>query len=326
MEQLLNEIRISYIDPVVNQILLGIPAGARNAPYSMRFNQGEEYFVELGMPLIVPHLPIHHDIRKPVPDASYMAVINDVVRQLTGILPECFTGLTYFFDPAEILKPCFYRLYKAENDVYLYLLRVDLLPRPFDAETIEQGTNDVTQAYSTRRLYMETEIIPLEAVMWESGRVKAFRIKQMISQTWIGETGKGYLVRGIWMDTDLSKFFTRLFLPTGKRIYPFFPLFCKYKTVCATSPILTSDGRRALLPFFHRSVRFLAPEITRIQEILRDTKFSDTLEEFVALRNKVPESWKAVLAGFSVNAYLNDREQKEYSLDHAASPKPQPDA
>ena len=313
---MLNEIRIAYIDSGINQIILGIPEASRNAPYGMRFNQAEDYFVELGSPLFVPRLAIHHDIRRLVPDADYATAIKDIMEQLRTLLPECFSGLTYFFDPAENLKPCFYRLYKAENEVYLYLLRIDLLPRPFDAETLEAGTNDTTQAYSTRRLYMESELIPLEAVMWESGRVKAFRIKQMISQTWIGETGKGYLVRGIWMDSDLSKFFTKLFLPAGKRVYPFFPLFCKYKTVCATSPILTSDGRRKLIPLLHHAVKFLAPEISHIQEILRNQKFSDTMPEFIELRDKIPESWKTPTADFSVSAYLNDREQKEYALAH----------
>ncbi len=317
MEQLLNEIRIGYIDSGINQDLLRIPEAARNGPYGMHFNQGEEFFIELGSPLFVPKLPIHHDFRKMVPDADYATMLRDVVGQLASTLPECFSGLTYFFDPAEILKPCFYRLYKAEDDMYLYLLRIDLLPRPFDSTTIEAGTNDQTPAYSTRRLYMESELIPLEAVMWESGRAKAFRIKQLISQTWIGETGKGYLVRGIWMDADLSKFFTKLFLPAGKRIYPFFPLFCKYKTVCASSPLLTSDGRRLLIPVLHRAIKFLSPEISGIQEVLRTASFSETLPTFVALRDRVPAGWKTALSSFSTDPYLNEREQKEYALEYA---------
>jgi len=126
MEQLLNEIRIAYIDSAINKTILGITDDARNVPYGMRFNQSEEFFIELGSPLFVPKLPIHHDIRRSVPDADYATAINGVAGQFATLLPECFSGLTYFFDPAEILKPCFYRLYKAENEVYLYLLRVDL--------------------------------------------------------------------------------------------------------------------------------------------------------------------------------------------------------
>lgn len=316
MEQLLNEIRIHYIDSSVNELLAGADNG-HNAPYSMRFNQGEEYFVELVTSIVVPHLPIHHDVRNPVPSAPYINSIRDVVKQLIELLPEAFNGLTYFFDPAEILKPCFYRMFKVDEDVYLYLLRLDLLPRPLDSEILEAGTNDRTPAYATKKLYLESELIPLEAVMWESGRVRAFRIRQLISQTWIGETGKGYLVRGIWMDTDLSKFFTKLFLMPGKRIYPYYPLFCKYKTVCATIPLLSPEGRRGMVPLLHYALKRLSPDIEKIQNVLKDANFSENLPEFSQLRSSIPDTWKTLLSRFSVNAYLNAREQKEYALDYA---------
>lgn len=316
MEQLLNEIRISYLDPGINELIASIPEGARNAPYAMRYNHGEEFFVELDSPILVPHLPIHHDIRRPVPDASYIASLRDVVKQLTAALPEAFSGLTYFFDPGEILKPCFYRLYRVDEHIYLYLMRVDLLPRPLESEVLEGGTNDRTQAYAARKLYVESELIPLEAVMSENGRVRAFMIKQIVSQTWIGETGKGYMVRGIWMDSDLSKFFTRLFLPQGVRIYPFYPLFCKYKTICSTSPILSGEGRRALIPVLHRALGFIEPEIERIQDALRNDSFSERLLAYIDMRERIPPEWKEYLGRFSTRSYLNDSERKEYALDY----------
>lgn len=316
MEQLLNEIRISYIDSSVNELLASIPEGRRNAPYAMRYNHGEEFFIELGAPIFVPHLPIHHDIRVPVPDAAYIGAIRDVVRQLSEALPECFAGLTYFFDPGEVLKPCFYRLYKAEENIYLYLLRVDLLPRPLEADTVEPGTNDRTQAYASRKLYLESELVPLEAVMSENGRIRAFRVRQIVSQTWIGETGKGYMVRGIWMDTDLSKFFTKLFLPKGTRIYPYYPLFCKYRTVCSSVPVLSGDGRRALIPVLHRAMGIIVPQIAAIQDSLRHDSFSESLPAFAALRDSVPAEWKDYLGRFSSRSYLNEHERKEYTLDY----------
>lgn len=319
MEQLLNEIRISYIDSSINELLSSIPEGAANAPYAMRYNHGEEFFITLDSPVMVPHLPIHHDIRRPVPDAPYIHAVRDVVRQLAEALPECFAGLTYFFDPGEVLKPCLYRLYRVEDNIYLYLLRLDLLPRPLESEMIEPGTNDRTQAYAARKLYLESEIIPLEAVMSENGRVRAFRIKQIISQTWIGETGKGYLVRGIWMDSDLSKFFTKLFLPAGTRIYPYYPLFCKYKTVCAAAPVLSSDGRRNLIPVLHHALTFILPEIGRIQDSLRHDSFSEKLPAYVELRERIPAEWTAFLGRFSTRSYLNESERKEFTLDYAQS-------
>jgi len=316
MEQLLSEIRISYADQEVNRLLASIPGDAQNTPYSMRFNQSEEYFVELGRPVVIPHFSIHHDVRQSVPSAVYIYALREVVSQLTNLLPDCFHGLTYFFDPAEILKPCFFRLYKVEGNTYLYLLRIDLLARPLEGEILERGDNDTTSAYSSTRLYMESELIPLSAVMWENGRIRAFRIRELISQTWIGETGRGYLVRGIWMDSDLTKFFTRLFMITGRRLYPFYPLYCKYKTICAMAPVLGSEGRRTMLPLLHRCIQFIQPELGQIQSAIKSTPFSESLPAFGTLRNRIPEAWRTALRPFRSEAYLNEREQKEYILHH----------
>lgn len=315
MEQLLNEIRVSYMDPEINRLLGSIPEAAPDGRAKTHYNSGEELFLELETELFVPRLPIHHDVRVPEPSASYAASLRDLARQLAELLPGAFRGLTYYFDPAEILKPCFYRLYKVEDSVYLYLLRLDLVHRAFEGEVLEPGTNDVTPAYRTKRLYAESEIIPLDAVMWELGRVKAFRIRQLVSNTWIGETGRGYLVRGIWMDAGLSKFFSRLFLPDGARTYPFYPFFCKYKTVCAGAPSLTTAYRRKVLPLLHRAIGFLVPEMERIQNSLKNGDFSETMPEFAELKARVPAAWREIFSGFASKPYLNERDLKEFSLE-----------
>lgn len=316
MDQILNEIRIAYIDSAISELLANCREPAGSPTYTIHFNQAEELFVKTGEALFVPQLPIHHDINRKNPDAPYIRAITDVIRQLISLLPSCMAGLNYYFDPSEILKPCFYHLYKVEESIYLYLLRVNLEPRHLEIDILQPGTNDNTPAYSTKQIYLESELIPLEAVMWENGRVKAFLLKQLISQTWIGETGKGYFVRGIWMDSDLSKFFTRLFLQPGKRIYPFFPLFCKYRTICGTAPILSNESRRRLLPVLHQAVKTLLPEVGRIQETLRNEKFSEELPVFKDLYAAIAEKWRAYLAEFRIQAYLNQNEQKEYILTY----------
>ncbi|HAP44300.1 MAG: hypothetical protein A2087_08590 [Spirochaetes bacterium GWD1_61_31] len=320
MDQVLNEIRIAYQDVGINNDLATCQEQAEAPLYSIHFNQAEELFIKTAEPLFVPRLPIHHDIKRQTPDAPYIRSVADVVRQLCKMLPNCMAGLSYFFDPGEILKPCFYHLYKLEDNIYLYLLRLDLEPRHLEIEVLQAGSNDITPAYSTKHLYLESELIPLEAVMWENGRVRAFVLKQLISQTWIGETGKGYFVRGIWMDSDLSKFFTRLFLPSGKRIYPFFPLFCKYRTVCAAAPVLTGSGRRHLLPALHHSVKLLLPEMHQIQETLRSAKFAEDLPIYQKLREQLPERWRHYFNCFSMESYLNENEHKEYLLHHEHKP------
>jgi hypothetical protein len=316
MEELINEIRVVYPDAEINAVLSAIPDNASGVSCAVRFNHSEELFLELGAEFVMPRFPIHHDVHTELPSAPYAYALRDLVKQLSVILPEIFRGLTYYFDPTDPLKPRFYRLYKVENSIYLFLLRVDLVFRHFQGEIIEPGTNDVTPAFRTKRLFLESEFIPLEAVMWEMGRAKAFRVRQLISNTWIGETGRGYLLHGIWMDNDLSKFFSKIVLPEGVRsIYPFYPLFCKYKTICAEAVPPALERRKRMLPLLHRAVTFLAPEMERIQNSLKEASFSETMPEFIELRDKVPASWKEILKGISMRSYLNEQDSKEYSLE-----------
>jgi hypothetical protein len=319
MDQLLNEIRVVYADAEINAVLAAIPEDAKSTTQLPRYTQNEELFIELGEELLVPRFPIHHDVRVDEPSAPYAYALRDFVKQLASLLPGVFFGLTYFFDPSETLRPRFYKLYKVEDSIYLYLLRLDLLYRPFLGEIVEPGTNDVTPAYRTKRLFIESELIPLEAVMWELGRVKAFRIKQLVSNTWIGETGRGYFVRGIWMDNDLSKFFSKIVLPEGARTYPFYPLFCKYKTICAETPLPGPEGRKRMLPLLHRAIGLLAPEMDRIQNSLRNMPFSESMSEYTELKSRVPPAWREILSGVSTKAYLNDHDMKEFSLEFVAA-------
>jgi hypothetical protein len=317
MDELLNEIRVVYPDAEINSILAEIPESTRGVPSSVKYNHNEELFLEIGSEVTMPRFPIHHDARQDIPSAPYAYALRDFVRQLADLLPDVFRGLTYYFDPSEPLKPRFYRLYKVDNSVYLFLLRIDLVFRHFQGEVVEPGTNDVTPAYKTRRLFIESEFIPLEAVMWELGKARAFKVHQLVSNTWIGETGRGYLQHGIWMDNDLSKFFTKLVLADGQRVYPFYPLFCKYKTVCAGAVPPGQEKRKRMLPLLHKAIGFLAPEMGKIQQSLKQESgsFSEAIPEFRELRARVPDAWKDILRGISVKSYLDEREMKEYAFE-----------
>jgi hypothetical protein len=316
MDELLNEIRVVYADAEINAVLASISDHAHGVAYSVRYNHSEELFLELGSELTMPRFPIHHDVHASVPSAPYAYALKDLVKQLVDLLPDTFRGLTYYFDPSEPLKPRFYKLYKVENSVYLLLMRIDLVFRHFQGEVVEAGTNDVTPSFRTKRLFLESEFIPLDAVMWEMGKARAFKVRQLISNTWIGETGRGYLLHGIWMDNDLSKFFSKIVLPAGSKTYPFYPLFCKYKTICAEAVPPSPGYRKRILPLLHRSISFFAPEMERIQNALREASFTETMPEYVELHDRVPSSWRDILKGISMRSYLNDRDMKEYALDN----------
>jgi len=314
MEQLVNEIRPGYADRVINEKLAALRSAPRMA-YTKHFNQNEEYFVEVDQPFTVPSFPIHHDVRHQVPRTDYSTALRDYIGQLLPLVPDFFSDLTYFFDPAEIQKPCFYRLYKVGEAYFLYLMRLNLQFRPLEAELLQRGTNDASSAYRTRRLYFESDFIPLASVLTEMGRVVAFTVKQTISQTWIGETGKGYLVRGIWMDMELTKFFSKLFLPAGLRSYPFYPFTCKYKTVCMFILDPTPDNRRKLLPLLHAALSLVGPDIDRIQEALKTTPFSEDLPIFAEMKARVSDGLVKAWQGLKLTSYLNGNEQKEFTVE-----------
>ena len=190
MDELFNEIRVVHPDAVINAILEAIPDEPSGASYAIRYNHNEELFLELGTELTMPSFPIHHDIHSDIPSAPYARALKNLVEQIADLLPDIFRGLTYYFDPSESLKPRFYRLYKIEDSVYLFLFRIDLVYRHFQGEIIEAGTNDATPLFRTKRLFIESELIPLDSVIWDQGTVRAFKVRQLISNTWIGETGR----------------------------------------------------------------------------------------------------------------------------------------
>lgn len=286
------------------------PDGKR--PYKTCFNHSEDFFIELDEPFTVRAFPIHHDLDKPEPSSLYLELLKDFLSQIFRLVPDIFSGLVYFFDPNDTLRPAFYRLYEMGGKYFLYILRLEIKPRPLEATIIKAGSNDNIPEYSSRKLFLESEVIPLERKA--PGKDGLF-IKRIISSTWIGETGRGFRVKGIWMDSHLSKFFTRLFLDEGQRIYPFFPLSCKYETIIANSIILTPSGRALFIKHLLESMAIIEPHIEEIQDSLRVESFSPNNSVFRAIKNSLKPENFGFYRQFRIEAYLNSDERKEYILE-----------
>jgi len=149
--------------------------------------------------------------------------------------------------------------------------------------------------FTTRKLFMEYDLLPLQEIIVEKGIAKSFIVKQNISRTWLGETGRGYYIEGIWMDTELTKFLSKLFIPEGKTTYPYYPFTCKYRTLCHTLIDFSPDGRKKHLIYLHKAEEIVLPEIDTIQNALNNTAFSRDLPEFRQLKTKVPLYWENCL-------------------------------
>ena len=313
MEQISNEIRIRYSDAAINAVLEAIGEETRNV--SRHFNQNEDFFLQLDGEYSVPHIPIHHDVRLSVPDHEYLSTMQGITQEIAKLAPQVLKDLIYFFDPTDILKPCFFQVYQAEGSYYLYLLRMDLMMRASDATVRERGTNDVTPWYTSRRLFLEDTIVPLQEIVRDSRTMTSFRIRESISETWIGEQDRGYYVHGIWMDGDLTKFFTRLFLPPTARTYPYYPYLCKYRTVCGCIVTLSPEGRAKAIPLVHQAIEFLLPHMEEIQTEMKDNRFSERLRCFRELKLKVPTQWYEPWLGLRVEAYLNQADMREFKVE-----------
>ena len=127
MEQISNEIQVGHADIGLNGLLGSI--GDEQRAYERRFSQSEDFFLHLPEPLSIPHFQIHHDVRQAEPSPEYVADLLAVTEQVARKAPQVLKGLTYFFDPAEILRPGFYHLYRIGERLFLYLLRIDLMMR-----------------------------------------------------------------------------------------------------------------------------------------------------------------------------------------------------
>ncbi|MFW6215633.1 MAG: hypothetical protein ACOC45_06770 [Alkalispirochaetaceae bacterium] len=317
MEQVLGEIAVPFSDGEINRVLKS--SAGEPASITRHYTQGEDFFIKLPDGVEVPSFPIHHDVRVRNPDDRYLEKLRGLVEDIHRVVPQLLFDMTYMFDPGDILRPSFYQLYRIGGQPYLYLVKLDLLFRHHAHEVIEKGSNDETPRYKTRRITLEADFIPLKSILTENEKVHAFKVDQYISDTWIGETGRGYFVQGIWLDTELTKFFSKLFAPEGKRLYPFYPVNCKYRSICYSVIDVDPEGRKRRLPELHRIRQFLAPHMEEIQEALREESFSPDLETYRNLRNNIPEQLRDLWKDVKVRAYLNDEEMKEFEVSLEAT-------
>ena len=306
-------ITIKYKDSEINTALAKTTAAGSSCTY--HFNQNEEYFIKFKTEFTVPSLPIHHDVRIDKPENEYLKKIRSIFNEIFLLAPDLFRESTYFFDPADILKLHFFRVYKIKETRYLYLQKIDLMYRSQEATIIEKGTNDMTPEYKTTNLYANGRFIPLESVVADDDKLPSFQIKQTLSDTWIGESGRGYLAKGIWIDDDLTKFFTQLFLPPKKKIYPCYPFGCQHKTICYTPLDLSPEGRKSSLPYLHNALSFLNPYMGEIQKDLRNSSFTRDSALFKSLKSRVPEGWNVFLENLKMEIYLNDNDMKEFRVE-----------
>ncbi len=157
-----------------------------------------------------------------------------------------------------------------------------------------------------------------QAVISEGDKISGFRVRQSISATWIGERGRGYFVQGIWIDREITKFLSKLFIPAGKRMYPYYPFTCRHRAICLSLVRPEAEERKSEVPKLHRASTFLEPHMRTIEEALQGNDFSENLDAFKSLKERVPPEWDTAWDSVALRMYLNDRDMKEYQLEDKA--------
>jgi hypothetical protein len=296
---------VSRTDERINKMLSIVPArAAGGGPTVCHYNRNEDQFITLSERVTVPSMPVHHPMDVGTPPPGYRDAILTLVNALIRLESGLLAGTSWYFDPVNIHEPTFYRVEYVGDTPYLYLVLIDLTCRPLECEILAAGSNSTTSEYRTDRLYFECDWFPLESASADS-----LEISQSIPFTWKGEAGQGYMLHGIWMDSDINKFFSKLILPAGKRNYPYYPFTCKQH--CVSMNAWGMGGPRLL----DEARKHIEPVLDDILSDLQANPFSELMPLFARIRSTIPESLGERWKDLTVTARLDEREQKEYTVE-----------
>lgn len=310
-------IDLGYSDKDVNTLLR--QPGDPSAASSRHFSQNEEFFLRLERPVHVTSFPVHHDLKSSKPHRLLRSCVTHLIEQLMASVPGMLQGLTHLFDPSANYRPAFFRLYEVGSVHYIYIARIDLSFRPTRGTQIARPSNQLTAEYETRDVFVESDVFPLAQLDTRANRITNMKIEQVIHDTWIGETGRGYMRAGMWLDRDLTKFFSRLLTPGGLQTYPYFPFACKYRSISHATMATSEEERRRAVQIAHRGRTFLLPHVAEIEESLRNVpsnEFREDLPEFRRIRSLAGSQLDAAWKGFAIRTYLNENDEREFEVVH----------
>jgi hypothetical protein len=302
-------ISVAVSDEGINHSLTATSESSKN--YTRHFSNDEQFFLKFDEPFVVPSLPIHHDVRISTPAEGYSEIVGSVVTQISPKAPNLLSGLRHFFDPGDIGRPAFYRRIVSGGSEFLYLVRLDLRYRPSVHEVVEAGSNDRAPVYRTTELLLEADLLPLSSNSDE----ETLYVREVFSETWIGETGRGYFVQGIWIDRDLTRFLSAVVTPPGHRLYPYFPVSCKYRSLGVSlvefeDRMLTEYA--ALLEGIYKAIE---PRARDIEAALKERDYDPKMPLLEELRGQMPPELTAPWKRYTTRPYLNDRDMREFALE-----------
>ncbi|MFW6368200.1 MAG: hypothetical protein ACOCZ9_00555 [Spirochaetota bacterium] len=296
------------------------------ADIALMFDEEERSFFRLPVAVPVPSFPVHHDLRNTVPSADYIHRLTSVLNELSAQVPELLVGTRIRFDPARVLQPVFHRPLNgsegndgternrsepgtSEPQVALRV-QIDLRSHPQHTRVIRSAGNDYTAEYETRDLYADVEIVAVE----EDG----CSVRQLLSPTWIGERGRGYVAQGIWIDRDLTRFFTALVEPSPAQLYPYYPFSSRFRSLTHRPPSWKREDITLSVERYQHISAVLFPAIPEIERTFRAKGFSRDLPLISELSGRIPAWIRESFEGMHCRRSLTDGGLMEYTLERSS--------
>lgn len=253
-------------------------------PPEVSLFQGDKVCYTLAEPIRILSFPIHHDYRDPNPHPVYHEAITNMFSQFKLQLPFSLPMLQWGFDPRKILQPTLYHEIEHQGNRFLFVVQFDLSFRSYWHRSLRRGDNNWTTEYETRRVMMSFDFLPLDLKLSDSND---YYVHQFFDSTWIGEEGRGYYLQGIWMDDDLTEFFSLFLMPDLEAYYPFFPLRCRYQSLSANTWKLSHDGVPKLLEFLTPIMSIPKSSLKEIQQQLKKSDSKQRAQLAQTYRSKL---------------------------------------
>lgn len=280
------------------------------------FNDKEEFFLRLPEPLSLPSFPIHHQVQETQPSRDYQHAFETWWDQVRPWVADLLEDSLWAFDPRDPLHPGFYQVRPGRQRNYLVAVHFDVNYRPHGCRILVPGTNDRTPSFETRDLYLDAEVLPLEGPGSLPG---ALHFLKVFDQTWKGESGRGYFQQGVWIESGLSRFLSKLVLPAGA-YYPYQPLRCRYNSVSSTVTRLDLAGIQDAQARLERVLAWSPKVFEALQSTLQHHDFSEQLPLFQQLREKLGPHWADTWGPLRLEVRLNEENQKEFRFMDGAQP------
>ena len=249
----------------LNSVLAGLPYGI--SKYRIMVDTFHQPYIQFPEPFVLPQVKLH--------DTTFeqaRTLVELLARLMPGVVSDCHvlpeSRPLRDSDQLHLVRP--YR--GGERDfIFIFKLQLKNLGGIEEADIVTPGSQGVTSAFRTDRLYFTAQLFPVKSITETDGYVTDFRavqIKDAIFRVQNASSGKDIWSAVLFDDVDFSKINRRFSEMLGHEIdrewkLPrlFWPFVIDYLSLCVN---LVSPERSLVdraHPYFDRVFSALLPGV-----------------------------------------------------------------